>query len=166
MPLRTWPRDRLGPKTLAIFAIVLAVVILTCFIDWFAIQKRLPLWVYWQTELVLLIGIEIAYGVALLASGVAVPVLSYLCLAARRRGQARPRIARWLLCATSILIGLLAAEVAILIREKPAYAHEASRSSRIDPHESRKSAAGRLPPSREKIALREHFPDRSSRGRL
>jgi hypothetical protein len=144
---------------LATLAIVLAVVSATCFIDWFAIQKRAPVWLYWQTELVLLISIEIAYGVALLASGTAVPVLSYLWLSARRHGQARPRIARWLLCSTSVLIGLLAAEAAIVIRENRLARTKVS----LDPQESRKKEAGRLPPSREKIALRAHFPDEPSR---
>ena len=133
--VRTSPCARIGPKKLAMFATVVAVVIPTCFIDWFAIQQRIPVWLYLQTELVVLIGIEIAYGVALLASGVAVPVLSYLCLAARRRGQARPRLARSLLCASSILIGLLAAEVAILVREnrlaRTKVLPRAARSARI-----------------------------------
>jgi hypothetical protein len=49
------------------------VVIPSSFIDWFAVQQRVPVWLYLQTELVILIGIEIAYGVALLLSGAAVP---------------------------------------------------------------------------------------------
>ena len=139
----------------------LAIVIPSCFIDWFAVQKRVPVWFYWQSELALLIGIEVAYGIALLASGLAVPVLSCLHVAARRRGQARPRIARWLLCATSVLIGMLAAESAILVLEN----RRAKRTVTpvvIDPQETRKSAAGRLPASREKIALRANFPDKST----
>jgi hypothetical protein len=159
--VRTSPRARIGTKKLAMFATVLAVVIPSCFIDWFAVQQRIPLWVYLQSELVVLIGLEIAYGVALLASGAAVPVLSYLWLAARRRGQARPLIARWLMCATSIVIGLLAAEAAILIRENR-LARTKVTLAPLAPQESRKSAAGRLPPSREKIDLRERFPDKSA----
>jgi hypothetical protein len=163
MPQLNLRRARIGPKYVAMLAIVLAVVIPACFIDWFAVQQRVPLWLYWQTELVLLIGIEIVYGVALFAAGVAVPVLSYRCLAAKRRGQARPLIARWLLCATSILIGLLAAEVAIVVRENR-LARAKVMPVPIDPQESRKSAAGRLPPSREKIGLRQHFPEESTQG--
>jgi hypothetical protein len=158
MPQLNWPRMRIGPKYLAMSAIVLAAVIPACFIDWFAVQKRVPLWLYWQAELVVLIGIEIAYAIALIAASFAVPVLSYLCVTARRRGRARPRIARWLLSAVSILIALLAAELAILVREDR-LARTKLMPELIAAQESSESAARRLPPSREKIALRTQFPE-------
>lgn len=94
-------RTRLGPKQFATVAVVLLVVSLVCFIDWFAIEKRISHTVYLQIELVLLIGIELAYVIALFVSGVAVPVLVHLYLVGRRRGQTRPWISRWLLCRTA-----------------------------------------------------------------
>ena len=156
MRLGNRPRTWIGAERLAIFSMVLAIVIAACSIDWFAVQQRVPVWFYVQTELVVLIAIEIAYGVALLASAAAIPVLTYLCLAARRRGHARPRIARWLLCATSILIGCLVAEMAILIRDGR-LSRTKNTPVRLELQESRESSAGRLPPPREKITMREKF---------
>jgi tetratricopeptide (TPR) repeat protein len=153
-----WLRARIGRGRLVILSLVVALVVPLFFLDWFRIQRQIPLWFYWKTELVLLIGIEAAYGAALLGAGSALPVLAFRCLAGRRRGQPRPRAAQLLLCAASLLLGLLAAEAVVFVWQSRGFDMPvlplASESEDI-----RKSAMGRLPPPLAKVVLRQQFPD-------
>ena len=144
-------------------SIVLALVLPLFFLDWFRILRQIPLWLYWRTELVLLIGIEAAYGVALLAAGFGFPVLALLCLGGRRRGQPRPLAARLLLCAASVLIGLLAAEAVVFVRDRPGVRMPVLPVA-APALDVRASTTGRLPLASEKVALRQKFPEGAEGG--
>ncbi len=163
MPRWTWLRARIGRGRLVMLSIVLALVLPLLFLDWFRILRQIPLWLYWRTELVLLIGIEAAYGVALLAAGFGFPVLALLCLGGRRRGQPRPRAARLLLCAASVLIGLVAAEAVVFIRDRLGVRMPVLAVAGLA-LDVRASTTGRLPLTSEKVALRQKFPEGAEGG--
>src|SRR5262245_23402405 len=111
MAIRHLARARISRKVIAIIVVVLAIVIPSCFVDWFEIQRRIPVATYRRVELAILVSIEIAYVVAFIAAGVTAPVLGLAILSARRRGRVTTRLARLLLCACSVLIALLIAEL-------------------------------------------------------
>ena len=116
-------RARVGRGALKLIAIILALVLPLLFLDWFRIVREIPLWLFWRSELAFLTGIEVAYGVTLILSVFAVPALSLVCLAARRRGRSPGRAARWLLCAASLLVALVAGDTVVLLREKQRSRH-------------------------------------------
>ena len=70
----------------------------------------MPEWVYWKSELIFLITIEIAYGTAACLSALGVVVLGTHILKARGRGKRRQWIARVLVLCISLLGGLALAE--------------------------------------------------------
>ncbi len=150
-----------GPRKVIASTVVLVVAVSIASIDWPAIRNRIPLSVYWQAELVFLVCLEIAYGVALLAAGVGMPVLVCLILKARRRGRVPLRLARWLVCAISLLVAMVSAEVVTKIREHW-FTHGRITPTGIEPDLARRNAAGRLPQAPEP-ALKERFPDKSNR---
>ena len=63
-----------------------------------------------RTAIALLIGLEIAYGVVLVASLIGVMVLGGLVYRARRRGMRRPGVARRYCCAALCLLAFAFAE--------------------------------------------------------
>ena len=145
--------------------LVLALVVPLFFVDWFRIYRQTPLSFFWKTELVLLLGIEAIYGAAVLAAGLAFPVLAVVCLAGRRRGQPRPRSARWLLCTTSVLLSALLAEVVVFLW------HHRGVGMPVLPVAAEtqvggRAATGRLPLRDEPVGLREHFPDETGDGTI
>ena len=84
-----WTDVRIPPRKLAILTVAIALILPLFLVDWFWIRKRIPLWLFWKTELILLITLEIAYALALLAAGLAVPVLGIRFFRGRRRGLER-----------------------------------------------------------------------------
>ncbi len=146
------------PKKLAILTAVVALSFPLFFVDWIGIPRRIPLGVSWKTTLNLLIALEIGYGVALLVTGLAIPVLGFRYFGGRRRRLERPWAARGLLCATSVLIGLLAAEAVISVRQYRA--HRTTVLPTIgELDDARKSADWRLPVASGKIGLPTQFSD-------
>jgi len=137
---------------------VLALSVPWFFVDWFWVRKHIPLWLFWKTELILLITLEIAYGVTLFVTGVAIPFLCFRFFGGRRRGLERRQAARGLLCATSVLIGLLVAEAVVAVRQYRSHRTDVLPSIR-EPEDARKGAVGRLPLASETIALPRQFPD-------
>jgi hypothetical protein len=165
MPGWIWPRAKIGRGSLVVLSVALTLVVPILFLDWFRILRQIPTWFLWKSEIVLLVGLEAAYGASLTVAVLAIPVLSSVCLAGRRRGHMPLRSARWLLCTASLLIGLLAAEAVVFLRQ--------NQSSRMpilpgatDPRVSREGPMGRLPPTGEKVGLREHFPDETGDGAI
>ena len=160
-----WLRARIGRGRLVFVSIVLALALPLVFLDWFRILRGIPLWFFWRSKLVLLIGIEAAYGVTLVVTIVTIPLLSFVCRAGRRRGRTTVWAARWLLCSTSLFFALLAAETVVFLQQ--------SRGSRMPilPGAAnlpgiREHANGRLPPPGETVGLREHFPDETDDGAI
>ena len=84
---------RVGRGALMLIAVIVALLLTLSFLDWFRIVRGIPLWLFWRSELAFLTGIEVAYGVTLILSVLAVPALSFVCLAARRRGRSPRRAA-------------------------------------------------------------------------
>jgi hypothetical protein len=154
---------RILPKKLAILTAVLALSVPLFFVDWFWVRKHTPLWVFWQTELILLIAIEIAYGVALLVTGLAMPVLCFRYFGGRRRGVERPQAARGLLCATSVLIGLVVAEAVIAVRRYRSHGTPVLPAIR-GPQDANRSVPWRMPLASEKISLPTQFSDEPADG--
>ena len=153
-----WRNPRIEPRTLAIFTAVLELLVPLFFVDWIWIRRGPPLWVSWKTELNLLIALEIAYAVALLVTGLAIPIFGCWFLGGRRRGLRRAWAARGLLSATSVLLGLLAAEAVIAIRQYR------SHSTTVLPvirkrDDAQKSAPGRFPLASRGTGLVEPFSD-------
>ncbi len=146
-------------------AIILALVLPLFFLDWFRIVREIPLWLFWRSELALLIGIEVGYGVTLILSVFAVPALSFLCLAARRRRRSPGRAGRWLLCAASLLAALIAGEVLVLVRERQGSRHPVLPGA-ADAAVPQASGARRLPAPREPAGLRDGFPDQTGSGEI
>ena len=103
---RTRVRER------AWLAIFLASVAGLSSIGWFAFRKQIPTWVFWKTQLVFLIAVEILYAATVVLTVLATPVLFSVFLRTRRTGTSRPAVARWLLCALSLLLGFGMAEAA------------------------------------------------------
>jgi hypothetical protein len=154
-------RARVGRGKLMLVFIVLALVVPLLFVDWSRIRPSF----LWRSELVFLTGIEVVYGVTLILSVVAVPTLSFVCLAGRRRGRTPRRAARWLLCAASLVVALFAGEAVVLIRQK--------QDSRMpDPPGAAESlvpqpsVARRLPAPREEVGLRDAFTDQTGNGEI
>src|ERR1700733_15858817 len=81
----------------AILSAGLAIAVTGVLLGILRIRRDLPEWVYWKSELIFLITIEIAYGTAACLSVLGVIVLGTHILRARGRGQRRPSIARGLL---------------------------------------------------------------------
>ena len=155
-----------GPRKVIALTVGLVVAVSIASIDWPAIRNRIPLSVYWQAELVFLICLEIVYGVALLAAGLAVPVLVCLILKARRRERVPLWLARWLVCAISLLVALVSAEAVTASREHW-FGQKRIIPTSIEPELdlARKNAAKRLPQSPEPI-LKQSFPDKSNRNSI
>jgi hypothetical protein len=158
-----WLRTRIGRGRLVFVSIVVALALPLVFLDWFRILRLIPRPFFWRSELVFLIGIEAAYGVTLVVTILAIPGLSSVCLAGRRRGQTPVWAARWLLCATSLFFGLLTAETVVFLGQ--------NRGSRMpvlpgatDVPVTREHPSRRLPPPGETAGLREHFPDEAGDG--
>jgi hypothetical protein len=153
-----WLNTPINPRKLAIVTAVLALLALLYFADWYWIWRRIPRSVSWQTKLELLIALEIGYGVALLATGLAIPILTFRYLGGRRRRLKRLWTARGLLCATSALFGLLLAEAVVAVRQYRAHRTTALPAIR-DVADARESPAGRLPGASEKIGLSKQLND-------
>ena len=149
---------RIGPKKLAILTAVLALSLPLFFIDWFWVRKQIPLWLFWKTELILLIALEIAYGVAVLVTGLAIPVLCFRYFSGRRLRVKREKAARGLLCATSVVIGLVVAEAVIAARDYRSHRTPVPPVFR-GPQDGDKSVPWRMPLASEKIGLPTQFSD-------
>jgi tetratricopeptide (TPR) repeat protein len=94
----------------AILSVGLAIAVTGVLLGILRIRRDLPEWVYWKSELIFLITIEIAYGTAACLCLLGVIVLGTYFLRARGRGQRRPWIARGLLLCIALLGGLALAE--------------------------------------------------------
>ena len=158
-----WTDVRIPPRKLAILTVAIALIFPLFLVDWFWIRKRIPLWLFWRTELILLITLEIAYGLSLLLAGVAIPVLGFRYFGGRRQGLERPGAARGLLCATSVLIGLLAAEAVIAVRQ-----HESQSATVVpvtgQPSDAVESPPWRFPVASGKIGLPTQFSEKPTEG--
>lgn len=158
MPGWIWLRARIGGGWLVLLIIVLAVSVPLLSLDWFRILRQIPVWWFWKSELIVLIGIEAAYGVSLLVSILAIPVLSSFRLAGKRRGRATLWAARWLLCAVSVLLGMFAAEAVVFLRENHRTRLPILAGATDEPV-TRENPIGRVPLGSEPVGLRERFPD-------
>jgi len=103
-PIRTRVRE------LTLLAICLAPIVSLFFLDWFAIRKRIPGWVYWQTHLIFLIAGETIYAATVVVTVLLTPVLCSVYFRGRRKGTTRPAVARGLLCSVCLLLALGMAE--------------------------------------------------------
>ena len=72
-----WTDARISPTRLMIVIGVLALVVPLFFVDWFWIRKSDSARVILEDRADSLITLEIAYGVALLVAGLAIPVLAF-----------------------------------------------------------------------------------------
>ena len=97
-------------RELIVLMICLAPVVSLFFLDWFWIRMTIPGWVFWKTQLVFLIAVEIVYVVALIATVFVTPVLSSLFLLRPRKGTSGPAVARGLLCSVCLLLSFGTAE--------------------------------------------------------
>jgi hypothetical protein len=96
----------------------LAPVVALCFVDWFAVRKRIPGWVAWQFELVFLSALEIVYAITASATLLAVPVLCSLYFRGRQAARVQPLLARGLLCSCCLFVALAAAEALSAVWQK------------------------------------------------
>ena len=80
------------------------------FVDWFALDEQIPTWVFWETQVVFLIAIEIVYVVTLVGTRFSRRSFVAVFLRGRRRGTSGQSVARWLLCRFCLLLGLGMAE--------------------------------------------------------
>jgi len=90
--------------------ICLAPLVSLFFVDWSSIGYRIPKRIFWQTQLIFLIAVEIVYAVTVVVTVLLTPVLCALYFRGRRKGTSRPAVARGLLCAVFLVLGLGMAE--------------------------------------------------------
>jgi len=115
------PHIRTRVRELTLLTIGLAPIVSLFFLDWFAIRQQIPGWVYWQTQLIFLIAVEIIYAATLVVTVLLTPVLSCLYLRGRRRGTSRLVVARGLLCSVCLLLGLGVAEAVCAVWQDRAH---------------------------------------------
>jgi lysophospholipase L1-like esterase len=143
-------------------AIGLAPFLVLFFVLWFAIEDRLPLWFFYQAELIFLNLVEIAYGATLLVTAIAIPVLLIRLMGARRHGRSRLPMARGLLGCVSVLLALAAAEATTAIFKARADQQAVMPEVVKEDHASA-AATWRFPPP-ENYTLPTDFPDGASDG--
>ena len=110
-PIRTRARE------LTLLTIFLAALVSLLFVAWLELEKRIPTWVFFKTQLIFLITLEIVYVLTLVGTLIATPVLCSVFLRGRRAGTSGQSIARWLLSACSLLLGFGLAEAVSAVRE-------------------------------------------------
>jgi hypothetical protein len=122
------------------------------------IQHDLPGWVYWKAELILLIAIEISYGIAACLSLLGVIVLSALILRVRGRRKGQPLIVRGLLLCSVLLTSLAVAELTCAVWIERSHRFSVVPVGGLEAKESSRSSA-RFANPRQEISLRSDFPD-------
>jgi hypothetical protein len=93
--------------TIGLFPVVLVGLILA-----FWIHGQIEQWVYWKIGLVLLVALEVAYGVSVSVGIAGTLVLGALILYRGRRGPTAPWLLRGLLLCGSLLLAAMVAEAA------------------------------------------------------
>jgi hypothetical protein len=95
---------------LALLTIGLVPVVWIALVGLFWLQSHIPEWIYWQTGLIFLIALEIAYGATLALTVTGTVGLGFLFFRGQTRTRVRTTAARGLLLCVSLLCGLTAAE--------------------------------------------------------
>src|SRR4051812_25401125 len=108
-------RDRVRFGSMARLGVGLAVAILSAVIGYMWLEDHGYSRLLWRIKLDFLIGLEAAYGLALVMGLVGVPVLAVVLVRARRRRVSRPAVGRALLLGISTLFGLALAEGAAAV---------------------------------------------------
>ncbi len=110
---------RLTGKRLAILLAISVATAAGLLFGGYWLQARVPAWFYWQTGLVFLIALEIAYGITVLATSLGAVVIAALLFKHRGKAPSRRKLARGLLLCGSLALGLLLAEATSRILAPP-----------------------------------------------
>jgi lysophospholipase L1-like esterase len=108
------PGERMRPRRRAL-AMSLVVTALAALV--FAARVRVRQQTLWQGALWFLVGLEVVYGVTVVATAVAIPALVVVLRRARRRGRRPGWAARGLLLCVSLVLGLGLAEAYAGLRQ-------------------------------------------------
>ncbi|MFI5456633.1 MAG: hypothetical protein ACHRXM_14390 [Isosphaerales bacterium] len=145
-------------RKLTLLLICLTTLVSLCFVDWSSIRYRIPKWIFWQTQLIFLIAVEIVYAVTVVVTVLLTPVLCALYFRGRRKGTSRPAVACGLLCALVLVLGLGMAEAVSAVWQYRSHRTTAMPVGglRAQPREDRRF---RFPGPPQEIELPTEFTD-------
>src|SRR5262249_31072379 len=106
---------RITVKCIALLVLVLFPVVLGTLLLGFWLNRVIPEWIYWQTELVFLLAAEFVYGLTVAITVPGALLVSVFLFSPALPRPARVALARLFLLCVSLLFALLTAEAAAAI---------------------------------------------------
>jgi hypothetical protein len=114
--------------------------------------------VFWKTQLIFLIGMEILYAITLAATVLAAPVLFFLFVRGRRQQASRPLVARSFLCTLCLLLGFGMSETVCAVWQHRSHWNSVMPIGGLRDALTKDSAL-RFPMPRQRIDLPTSFAD-------